>query len=100
MGLFDGGIPAGVQMMLANMVKQAAPQIVEQIDQFAQIVRDCKVQLDRIERQNNDIIARLDARENDDGQRSAGRYETPRIDGPIVVDGNDDERNERPLNDG
>lgn len=85
MGLFDGGIPAGVQMMLANMVKQAAPQIVEQIDQFAQIVRDCKVQLDRIE-------AKLDAMENDDGHR---RTSEPRA---IPFPGGNDQENGGTIN--
>lgn len=92
MGLFDGGIPAGVQMMLANMVKQAAPQIVEQIDQFAQIVRDCKVQLDRIE-------AKFDAMENGNGQRSSERQFDNDGTGRALVHGVGNEEIERPLND-
>jgi hypothetical protein len=85
MGLFDGGLPKGVQMMLGNMMRDAAPQIVEQIDQFAQLVRDCKVQLDRIE-------AKLDAMEKYDGQRKSPGSE------PIPVIGKHSGGNQNTLN--
>jgi phage shock protein A len=49
MGLFDTGIPSGIQMMLVNMVKQAAPQVAEQLDKLTNLAVDCKAQLDRIE---------------------------------------------------
>jgi hypothetical protein len=52
--LFEGGLPKGVQMMIVNLIKSAAPEVVEKVDQLAEIVRQFKVQLDRVE-------AKLDA---------------------------------------
>jgi hypothetical protein len=55
-GLFDKGIiPAGMQSLIVNLVKSAAPELVEQVDALAQLVRQFKLQLDRIEAQLNRI---------------------------------------------
>lgn len=49
MGLFDGGIPKGMQMLFVNLIKEAAPQLAESVDGLGAVVRDFKAQLDRVE---------------------------------------------------
>lgn len=49
MGLFDGGIPKGVQFVLMNLFRDAAPQLMENVDGVRALVQDFKTQLDRIE---------------------------------------------------
>jgi hypothetical protein len=61
MGLFDG---QGMQMMLANMVKSAAPDLIEKVEQFQQVVLSFKAQLDHIQTQQTEILRLL--QESDD----------------------------------
>lgn len=47
--MFENGIPKPIQGLLKEMIKSAAPQLVEQIDGLAQIVQKFAAQLDAIE---------------------------------------------------
>jgi hypothetical protein len=40
---------SGVQQMLGNLLKSAAPEIAQQVDQIANVAIDLKAQVDRIE---------------------------------------------------
>lgn len=80
MGLFDGGIPAGVQNMLAQIVKSAAPELGQHIDNFAGLVKGFKDQLDRIEAQQRanhaEILAVLTGENHDRRTINGGSIDT------------------------
>lgn len=77
MSIFDG---AGMQMMVANMIKMAAPDLIEKVEEFTKTVLAVKAQLDRIEQQQNQILARLGATTENDSGRIGKEIE--RIGGP------------------
>jgi hypothetical protein len=50
----------GVQMMLGNLLKAAAPQLGEQVNEIAKVILAFKEQADRIEARQKIIDAKLD----------------------------------------
>lgn len=64
MGLFDGGIPLGMQQMIMNMLKNAAPELAKQVDGVAVTVASFKAQLDRIEARQHIIMKHFEIEEN------------------------------------
>lgn len=59
----------GVQMMLGNLLKAAAPQLAEQVSEIGKVIIAFKEQTDRIERQNLLIMKHLGIGENENDNR-------------------------------
>jgi len=74
MGLFDGGLPLGMQQMIMNILKSAAPDLAKQVDDVAVTVASFKAQLDRIEARQHIIMQHLDIGDDHAGseQRKIG----------------------------
>ena len=57
--LFGGKIPKGIQMMLVNMIKEAAPELTEHVDSIANLVREFNAKLDRVLAQQEEILLNM-----------------------------------------
>jgi hypothetical protein len=65
---------AGMQMMFKNLVEQAAPELVKQVDDFKQILLSFKAQSDRIEANQKLIMQHLGIGENHGDGTGLGRH--------------------------
>lgn len=61
--MFENGIPKPVQQMLITMLRTAAPELAEQVDGIAEVVRSFKDQNDRIEKKLDLVMKHLDITE-------------------------------------
>jgi hypothetical protein len=64
----------GVQMMLGSIVKSAAPELVEKVQEFSAIFLAFKEQMDRVEATQRQILGELN-------ELGSGNQSTPRIHG-------------------
>lgn len=65
----------GVQMMLAQLLKNAAPQLGQQVEEIGNVVIAFKQQLDRIEAQQKLILDHLNGDNNGPGIESGTRQD-------------------------
>jgi len=47
--MFEKGIPMGMQMLLAQLIRAAAPQLAEQVDAVSKVVQNFDQRLVRVE---------------------------------------------------
>lgn len=80
MGLFDKGIPAGMQAVIVQLIKQAAPDLASHIDEIGTVVKVFNAKLDDviakqsiIIRQNAAIMRALNIEGEEDGGRTDQR---------------------------
>jgi hypothetical protein len=62
----------GVQMMLQNIVKAAAPELVEKVSEISAVIIAFKDQLDRIEARQLEIVGRMNDGYRGGNQEIAG----------------------------